>query len=487
MIRPRTPITPLLEVQSLPLGFLATLPGRLTLFAVFAALMKLLSYQGWVSGQAAWLWLTVAAAIVSLAGQYRRHALLICGGVFLLHDLSWIDSGTVTTILRQEYLSSEISRRSVLWLALPVYFAAAVLIIEFTRRFRAFPVVRTPVLVQHVIYCCILVLVTSKLLQGIWLIAAWGLFAIYSTYFWYLAYALIDQKHRTPAPLTFQFATFNPFAWPTLVPMGKGAANWGGVEARNASELALTQFKGVKLLVWALFLSGVFAALRWSVYQQVGIPELKLAFDRFLEGKPFLPYLNLLSVVMNFPMRLLEIAIMGHIIISTARLAGFRLLRNTYRPLSARTVVEFWNRYVYYFKELLAHVYFYPTFVRCFRQHPRLRIAFATFMAAGVGNFFFHLTLQGNTIAKYGLLEALIRMQTYAFYCLILTLGIVVSQLRTRKSRGHAGWVRRHLLPALGVASFFCFVSFFDGPQRHVSLVRHIEFLLYSFGLPYRF
>src|SRR3546814_20836366 len=73
------------------------------------------------------------------------------------------------------------------------------------------------------------------------------------------------------------------------------------------------------------------------------------------------------------------------------------------------------------------------SYVRCFKRHPRLRIAFATFMAAGVGNFFFHFILQSITIAEHGLVEALIRAQTYAFYCTVLVAGIVISQLRAQR------------------------------------------------------
>ena len=35
--------------------------------------------------------------------------------------------------------------------------------------------------------------------------------------------------------------------------------------------------------------------------------------------------------------------------IACVRMAGFRALRNTYRPLESRTVAEFWNRYAFYF------------------------------------------------------------------------------------------------------------------------------------------
>src|SRR5579864_6711728 len=101
-------------------------------------------------------------------------------------------------------------------------------------------------------------------------------------------------------------------------------------------------------------------------------------------------YICWASMIYTFFHNMLEMAIFGGPIVAVARLAGYRLLRNTYRPLSATTLVEFWNRYYFYYKELLVEVFFFPTFFRCFQTHKRLRIFFATFMAATVGNFIFH-------------------------------------------------------------------------------------------------
>jgi hypothetical protein len=42
----------------------------------------------------------------------------------------------------------------------------------------------------------------------------------------------------------------------------------------------------------------------------------------------------------------------GHMIIGTLRLFGFNVFRNTYKPLLSESILEFWNRYYYYFKEL---------------------------------------------------------------------------------------------------------------------------------------
>ncbi|MCC6533550.1 MAG: hypothetical protein IT531_13435 [Burkholderiales bacterium] len=486
-VDPRSWRLPPLETYPAVVVFAQSIPGKLVLFVAFAALMKLHAHAGWVGGQGMWAALTLSAALVSIAGPYRHHVLLACAGLLLARYPTWFDFSAVETVLRQEYLYGALHVGTLRALTLIGCVPSAILLIHLARLCRDHPLGRTPVLWQHAVYASLLALAASGVLDDHLQVAAWSLLSVWSAYFWYLAYALMNQRQRQPAPMVLHLATFNPFAWATVVPMGKGGANWRSVEAAAAEELAVTQLKALKLLVWALFLSGVLSAFRWCVYEQFGVPDLKLAFDRFLQGKDVPAPLGLFSVLANLPDRLLLMAIMGHIIIALARLAGFRLLRNTYRPLSARTVAEFWNRYVYYFKEILVHVYFYPTFVRCFKRHPRLRIAFATFMAAGVGNFLFHFVMQTPTIAKYGIWDAVVRMQTYAFYCGLLAAGIIVSQLRVRRGGAGSGWVRRQLVPSIVVTGFFCFLSFFDGPQRHVSLARHFEFLLQSIGISYRF
>jgi len=248
----------------------------------------------------------------------------------------------------------------------------------------------------------------------------------------------------------------------------------------------VTQLKALKLLVWALLLKDIVLwGFTTGAYETLGIQPFRITFQKFANGGDVSGVSGLLSIITNFPQQMLMLAITGHVLVAVARFAGFRLLRNTCRPLSARTIAEFWNRYFYYFKELLAHVYFYPTYVRCFKRHPRLRIAFATFVAAGVGNFMYHFMVNfaNLDLAQLGLIEALRRTQTYAFYCLLLVTGIVVSQLRVRKPDAIAGWWRGQVLPSLGVVAFFTLLLVFDGPYRHLPLVLHLKFLLHVFGL----
>lgn len=467
---------PPIETYPRVVAFARTYAGKFALFALFAGLIKHLAGG---SG----LVMAGAAAAVSLASSDRRQVALLCTAAVLALAPEWFEYRAVYAVTEQQALTDTLRLGYVRAGTLVACVPLAVSALYLARRFRDHPLGRRPVLAQHMLFVLLLGLAASSLLRGIPLVLLWSVTAVFAAYFWFLAYALIDQRRREPAPIFFHLATFHPFFGSTTVPMAKGASNWTSVEAKTEEALAVTQLKGLKLLAWAVLLKLVLQAYRKIVYAKIGITPLGIAFDRFVADGIAPGPLGALSIVANFFEQLLLMAIWGHVIIATARLAGYRLLRNTCRPLSSPNIAEFWNRYFYYFKEILVNVYFYPTYVRWFKHHSRLRVAFATFMAAGVGNFFFHFLLENYRIARDGFGGALSYMQTYAFYCVLLVGGIVVSQLRAQRRNADGGWVRRQFVPALGVMLFYCFLSFFDGPQRHVALAHHFAFLFEVFGV----
>ena len=160
------------------------------------------------------------------------------------------------------------------------------------------------------------------------------------------------------------------------------------------------------------------------------------------------------------------------------------LLRNTYRPLESATLAEFWNRYYFYYKELLVDHFFYPTFVRYFRGQRRLRMFFATFAAACVGNLLFHFIRDIHFVGEMGLWRAVVGEQSHAFYTFVLAISVGLSQMRRTPQPAPRGWLRGRLLPCLWVSGFFCLIHIFDAPlDREHSLWQRAEFLFYLLGV----
>ena len=178
----------------------------------------------------------------------------------------------------------------------------------------------------------------------------------------------------------------------------------------------------------------------------------------------------------------LRISIIGHRIVACVRMAGFNALRNTYRPLSSRTIADFWNRYYFYFKELMVDFFFYPVFLNYFKTNKKVRMAVATFAAAGFGNAFYHYIFYLSYISELGLWRSLAAYHVYIFYCAVLATAICISQLRKR-GPAPTGFFRGRVVPVFCVALFYCLLHVFDYTERVYPITEHFRFLARLFNL----
>ena len=283
----------------------------------------------------------------------------------------------------------------------------------------------------------------------------------------------------------FQLGVFHPFWGSTSTPFGKGAEYLRKVEAKTPRDLAITQIKGLKLLMWVHVLTLLNYLLQFCARSVLGIPNLRHAIEQHIVGQSYPWYICWASLIHSLFHEMLELAIWGGSIVASARLAGYRLLRNTYRPLTSTTLVDFWNRYYYYYKELLVAMFFFPTFFRCFKTHKRLRLFFATIMAATVGNFIYHFMrdIRSTYTPSVGFAQQFLGFQTFAFYCVVLGVGLGLSQMRIHLKKTHQGWVRRQLVPSISVLGFYCILQIFAVTYSQYSLMDHFSFLFHIFGM----
>jgi hypothetical protein len=328
----------------------------------------------------------------------------------------------------------------------------------------------------------IVILACSGVLKGTAETRLWTFIAVVAAYFWFLCYALVDQRRKAAWSPIVQLGVFHPFWGSTSTPFGKGAEYLRKVEAKNPRDLAITQLKGLKLLMWVHVLSLLRYLLVFFAQTVLGVPYLSTAIEQHIIGHSYPWYICWASLIYSFLDGMLSIAIWSGPIVASARLAGYRLLRNTYRPLSSTTLVDFWNRYYFYYKELLVEMFFIPTFVRCFKTHKRLRLFFATIMAATVGNFIFHFVRDiGFYTRNFGFIKQLESYQGAAFYCVVLGVGIGLSQMRIHRKRIHRGWMRRQLIPSINVLGFYCILQIFA--VGTFSLMNRFSFLCHIFGV----
>ncbi len=310
---------------------------------------------------------------------------------------------------------------------------------------------------------------------------------------WRLSYLLqTAQRGRMAGTTPWDHALY---VWPlwggSNTPYGKGIDYLKSTEARDEESLARSQLAGLKLILLAFVFRAAVKLINGLVFGAdnayrralgditLGLPTV----DALLVAQPgtHAAWVGWVAVYVDLVLQVLKLGAYGHLVIGYLRLGGFNVFRNTYKPLLAETIIEFWNRYFYYFKELLVSFFFFPTFVRCFKQHPRMRLLAAVFASACLGNLYYHV-IQDESLVR-GDWEQLSRtMIPRANYCFLLACGIYVSMRREQRQTGMRAvrpWPRR-LLAIFGVWTFFAFIRLFHHGDPTFQM--RLDFLLGLFG-----
>ena len=341
------------------------------------------------------------------------------------------------------------------------------------------PMRRHPQWTLHALYWLMLVVLWfSTPDQGAWRSVLLGVALLFPVLLWRLAYMALAGQHGRMTGTTWRDHLM--YLWPayggTDTPYGKGLAYLALHEAKTTEDLARSQLAGIRLLLLAVIWRLVLTAFNGLVHGDTNwlgrglggwtadIPELQDMLQQDLAAPRVSAWL---SIYANLITDVLRLAVKGHLIVGFLRLYGFNVFRNTYKPLLAESIVEFWNRYYYYFKELLVTFFFMPTFTgpaKRLRHWPRLRLLAAVFAAAFVGNVYYHVIKESEALAQGQLWQVLDAQGPRMFYCFLLALGIFVSMLREQGRRGgapQAGGVRR-VWRIAGVWTFFSLISIWN-------------------------
>ncbi|MGZ8453586.1 MAG: hypothetical protein ACXWZE_15995 [Candidatus Binatia bacterium] len=387
----------------------------------------------WLSGQPWVIWLT----------PERRKSVLFYGaiiagavGVFS-RNAKWRDYRALTP-----WLEHGLAFLMLLGLLFVLYRA--------TVRFKQLPpmVRRRPQICFHLIFWLLLALLWFFLPSNGFVVAVLSVILLSFPYLiWRAGYMLLSGQRGKAQNSRFRDHLF--YIWPiwdgTNTPPGKGHDYLSRAVAQTPDNYARTILGGFKLLflvaLWKLVLELIAALIYGDTKSPFsalfhdytfGLPRVKQILGRQLA----LPLVQIwLSLYLELVWETLSLAAKGHVWVGVIRLFGFNIFRNTYKPLLAQTVVEFWNRYYYYFKELMMENFFLPLYARYFHNSPMLRLVAAVFAAAFVGNMYYHLLqhkeqlVAGDWNRLWSLLGA--RM----IYCALLTAGIAFSMLRQQRQR----------------------------------------------------
>jgi hypothetical protein len=316
---------------------------------------------------------------------------------------------------------------------------------------------------------------------------------------WRCGYLLLSGRRGTAARTRFADHAFYciPAYGGTAVPYGKGHDHLTRHRADEPLAQARAALAGVKLLILVWVWTALRLALALFVYGEdvrglgsaaapyaLGVPRLGEVIAS--PGSVGLP-LAWLSTILELVDVTLTYASWGHMVIGALRLFGYNVFRNTYKPLLARSLVDFWNRFYYYFKELMVEFFFFPTYISTFKTYPRLRIFAAILAAACLGNIYYHVLLDVESLVAVGFVDACRRVGPRAFYCLLLALGIFVSMLREQARRGAGAAAETTLPRALrqiaGVWLFYAVIHIWNVKPVGLTFTQRSTFFLSLFGL----
>ena len=317
---------------------------------------------------------------------------------------------------------------------------------------------------------------------------------------WRVGYMLMSGQRGRAAGTRFRDHLFS--LWPVYggsnTPIGKGHDYLVRHEAGAGEAFARAQLGGLKLLVLALLWRAALIAMGGLVYgdpenriaralggASLGIPRLEnLLAGEVAAARPLAwaaLYVELVRVT-------LDLAVSGHIIVGSLRLLGFNVFRNTYKPLLAGTIVDFWNRFYYYFKELLVDFFFLPTYVRWFKTRPRLRILAATFAAAFAGNLYYQLFRDPDALVRADVAEIWSDVSPRLVYSFLLAAGIYVSMVRQQARRGQPALARgrwggaRRGLAIAGVWTFYAVIHLWNLRVEGVGPIARAAFFGWMLG-----
>lgn len=453
--------------------------GRVCLYGIaFMATLPLLSV--WVAAfsvAAAW-------AATQFADQRVRVMLIASWGLTLFETVR-DDSDFAEKIgyVAQQEHWTHLSAQALAVGALLVLMAGLWLAMHFVIRHPACLLARRPFVCMLGAEAALLLLSAPQVDHGLLRVLVWSLLVVFTPFVWFFPLAVVDLRGRTADPPAMHMAVQRPFWSHYYLPFGKGAAYLRKHFSPVPHEQAITQIKGVKLLLWANFLLFISNLLTWFFSDYLALPRLIYAIDAFVEGRPLPIATGWMVLVYGSFRYALQIAIWAHLFIGLARMAGYRLPRGSWRPLESRTLMEYFNRFHFYFKEILVDLFFIPTFFKVFKQHPRLRMFTATFMAAGVGNALWHFMADIHLIAVEGLWGAVSSFSSYLFYSCVLAVGVGLSQVRASMGYRPPATLAGRLYACLFVWSFVVMLRVFSDGTRDHSFTQRLQFLLSLFGL----
>ncbi len=253
-----------------------------------------------------------------------------------------------------------------------------------------------------------------------------------------------------------------------LPPVGV-MGNWDRVATKSFAETVQLQRRSL----WLFVAAAAFGYFRIRYIPAIGeeekasFPMIQSALIALHSGKSLTALDLWLAVLTDFWIYFILLMWTGLTAVATMRMAGFHIFRNTYRLFESATFSEFFERYQYFYKELVFTTAFWPLFVRMRSIGLKWRVALSLFLSVGVYNTYLNLTFRWTKTVSLDFAGTAQKMLTftinYLIYATMLAALIYPSMLKAvtgRETATPSTW--RRVVKLLAIVLTFAAIRTFE-------------------------
>ncbi|MCB9025804.1 MAG: hypothetical protein H6625_05770 [Bdellovibrionaceae bacterium] len=147
---------------------------------------------------------------------------------------------------------------------------------------------------------------------------------------------------------------------------------------------------------------------------------IKEALSEISRGTVIKPLDAWIIVILDFIYRLVFLSNKINALIGVAMLFGLPLELNTKNVFKSRSLLDFFGKFNFYYKEVLLNYFYYPIFFRLKMLSPGIRVVVSAFLTIGLANYWIHFiwnTFYSRGQSPFGYL---IYSINYLIYALLL-------------------------------------------------------------------
>lgn len=428
-------LIPRVECWEPALAFVETGYGRIFIALLFLFILK--SFYGLGGPWLQTLRATELTIVIVSIFPISRKARLISAVVAALLSVRGIDFAVMLpAAARSPEILRVMSEAKEQTASFPLKFAAAVLLLSLSLIFATIHLATGHRSRFFIVWplCCWATLVGF----GSWFgssspagLVVWGVISFYSSALFPLAYVAASAPSASGRPGITQliYSLQNVLAHSRFTFLRSPDAI---LERIGSRDLARVQIKAVKLLLWTRLLLLVREQLQHLVSERLGWPSfIEIGFAAY-NSRHIAPMQSWAMVLLTNLYFLCTLCIVTGVPVALLRLMGFYLPRGVYRPHLAMSFNDYFRRILFYYSEVLTHIFFYPIFLRLngMRRRKTARISIALFLAVFAGGLVYHTVLVWQEFLFFGSMGALGNILSWVPYFLLMATACCFSNLK---------------------------------------------------------